>query len=349
MTAPKWYNISNRMTDTGGDHLNRTTKKVSDWQELLRTVSLRAEDNGFLNTYILGELGSRVHCHTLWSGIDIIANDVWDKDLRPPVIHMGHFISLNYCISGRCEGKIVGSDRYVYVGGGMVCIDNHGQKEGYHYPSGRFEGVEFVFDTNVLRREMPEALTDIGFSLGRIEEILAENNGTFLAATTDEMNALVATVYGKLRDADTAPAELKYYAIRLIYELMIMGHIKANPLTFVTRGQREIATEVEKLITEDLSKRYSVSELAERYGISDSTLKKYFRLVFGENISDYLMARRMNEVKKLLVGTTMDIGEIAESVGYINQGKFGKAFRNCTGVTPLEYRRQRYRTAGSAT
>lgn len=33
------------------------------------------------------------------------------------------------------------------------------------------------------------------------------------------------------------------------------------------------------------------------------------------------------------------ISDIADAVGYENQGKFGAAFRRETGVTPLEYRR----------
>ena len=95
--------------------------------------------------------------------------------------------------------------------------------------------------------------------------------------------------------------------------------------------------------TEDLEnewrKHFTVEELAERYEISPSALKKYFELVFGMPISYYLREKRMEKAKNLLVESRMNIGEISTICGYENQGKFGAAFKTYSGVSPLEYRR----------
>ena len=50
--------------------------------------------------------------------------------------------------------------------------------------------------------------------------------------------------------------------------------------------------------------------------------------------------KRMEKAAELLENTNLKVIEIANSVGYENQGKFGTVFKKMYGVTPLEYRRQ---------
>ena len=48
---------------------------------------------------------------------------------------------------------------------------------------------------------------------------------------------------------------------------------------------------------------------------------------------------RMRKAKELLTNTSMNIKEIAYSVGYNNHDYFFTAFRHSTGQTPAEYRK----------
>jgi transcriptional regulator GlxA family with amidase domain len=49
--------------------------------------------------------------------------------------------------------------------------------------------------------------------------------------------------------------------------------------------------------------------------------------------------KRIERAKELLKTTDESIGEIALASGYEHQGKFGSAFKDSYGVSPLEYRR----------
>ena len=79
--------------------------------------------------------------------------------------------------------------------------------------------------------------------------------------------------------------------------------------------------------------------LAEQFSVSETSLKNYFRGVYGENVSDYLRNLRMNTAAKLLIETKMPISEISTQVGYTKQGKFSAVFKQQFGMNPLEYRR----------
>ena len=47
----------------------------------------------------------------------------------------------------------------------------------------------------------------------------------------------------------------------------------------------------------------------------------------------------MEKDAELLESTTLKVIEVANAVGYENQGKFAKVFAETYGVSPLEFRR----------
>ena len=100
------------------------------------------------------------------------------------------------------------------------------------------------------------------------------------------------------------------------------------------------------MITGDLSRHYTITDMAAKYGISASALKKYFEAVYGLPISFYLKGKRIALAKQMLSETKDSVSAVAAACGYANQGKFGSVFRECTGVSPLEYRRMNYREKG---
>ena len=95
------------------------------------------------------------------------------------------------------------------------------------------------------------------------------------------------------------------------------GETPVRDRAYVTKGQKAIADDVERRITEDLSRH--------------------------EPISFYLRGKRMDLAKQRLAQTKDSVGSIAADCGYASQGKFGAVFRECTGMSPLEYRRRSYR------
>lgn len=69
-------------------------------------------------------------------------------------------------------------------------------------------------------------------------------------------------------------------------------------------------------------------------------LGKLFKKETGKNFSHYVMEKRMEIAKKLILGGKKDrIYEVAEKVGYgSNSQYFSQVFKKYTGVSPLEYK-----------
>ena len=101
----------------------------------------------------------------------------------------------------------------------------------------------------------------------------------------------------------------------------------------------EIAKKAEQILTADLKQHIPMKQIARQFGVSETSLKNYFRGVYGKNVSNYLRDLRMSIAEKLLAETKLPISEIASRVGYTKQGKFAEVFRQYFQMNPLEYRR----------
>lgn len=137
---------------------------------------------------------------------------------------------------------------------------------------------------------------------------------------------------------DLEIGSLRYLTVRLLHELMNMP-AESEPDTYFTRSQIAIVKEAEALILSNLTRRITSKELAERFGVSESSFKFYVKGILGDSYLNYFRKKRMEKVAELLESTTMKIIEVANAVGYENQGKFAKVFAETYGVSPLEFRR----------
>ena len=131
---------------------------------------------------------------------------------------------------------------------------------------------------------------------------------------------------------------MRYLTVRLLHELMNMP-AESEPDTYFTRSQIAIVKEVEALILSNLTRRITAKELAERFGVSESSFKFYVKGILGDSYLNYFRKKRMEKAAELLESTTMKIIKVANAVGYENQGKFAKVFAETYGVSPLEFRR----------
>lgn len=86
---------------------------------------------------------------------------------------------------------------------------------------------------------------------------------------------------------------------------------------------------------------FSFQEMAEKYGMSLPALSKYFHEKSGIVINDYVTELKINRAKYLLENTDITAAEIGLEVGYYNAGSFSRRFRQITGQSPLEYRKNR--------
>lgn len=125
-----------------------------------------------------------------------------------------------------------------------------------------------------------------------------------------------------------------------LFALLLSEEAHEETMYYYTQSQVEIARQTEHIILHDLSVVHTVRELAQRFGVSEGSVKNYFRGVYGQSISAYTTHRRMSCATELLRTTNLSVLEVANRVGYENQSKFAAAFKHVYGCSPFEYRRK---------
>ena len=125
-----------------------------------------------------------------------------------------------------------------------------------------------------------------------------------------------------------------------IFELLISEDV-IYPFEshYLTSSQASLARRAHDILTNDLSKHISARIVADELGISETSLKNYFKEVYGSCISDYMKTKRMKYAADKLQNTSLSIFDIASSIGFSNQGRFAKVFHDYYKCRPLEYRR----------
>lgn len=95
-----------------------------------------------------------------------------------------------------------------------------------------------------------------------------------------------------------------------------------------------------KLILADLTRHYSIPELAEYAGINMSKLKVGFKFLYNTGVYHYLQERRLEKGKYLLENTDKSLKEIIPLIGYKHISSFIKIFKKRYGLAPDIWRRK---------
>ena len=175
-------------------------------------------------------------------------------------------------------------------------------------------------------------------NLSQLPDIYFGKKDTYIAEASSEMSKILERLW-QLYETPS-PFYMKLCVLELLHLLSDSKNIvHEKALTFYTSIQVEIAKKAEQILTADLKQHIPMKEIAQQFGISETSLKNYFRGVYVKNVSDYLRDLRMSIAEKILVETKLPISEIASQVGYTKQGKFAEVFRQQFQMNPLEYRR----------
>ncbi|BBY26859.1 AraC family transcriptional regulator [Mycolicibacterium sediminis] len=106
-------------------------------------------------------------------------------------------------------------------------------------------------------------------------------------------------------------------------------------------AQRDpVAGDALRLLHAEPAAPWTVASLADRIGVSRSTLAKRFTDLVGEPPLTYLTRWRMTLAADRLVDQqSTSIADVARAVGYSDPFGFSAAFKRIRGVNPSEYRR----------
>lgn len=107
----------------------------------------------------------------------------------------------------------------------------------------------------------------------------------------------------------------------------------------ITYSQNALASQVIEYINENyMNPNTSLNAAAEKFDVSDSHLSRVFKASTGKRFMEYLIYKRIEKAKELLVSSQHKVNDISSLVGYDNQISFMRIFKKYVGYTPSEYR-----------
>lgn len=203
-----------------------------------------------------------------------------------------------------------------------------------NYP---FFSVSIIFKNKMFEND-PETLSKL-------------NSANISAIYTDSKNKLSK---GLAKIAyDIINCTLKYDDAKVFFEEKVKEWLKCTfDATDKYKKTIELTIDDEKAIhtvEHYINDHYSLNisqEILEKISLlSGTNLKTKFKQKNKMSITEYIQRKRINAAENLLTTTTLDIKDIANSVGYSSSSRFSTLFKRYKGVKPNEIRK--YKTCNN--
>ena len=92
-------------------------------------------------------------------------------------------------------------------------------------------------------------------------------------------------------------------------------------------------------IITNIHRKIYTQELADRVGLSESYFRVIFFQSFGYSPNDYLVKKRIDVAKQLLLQPNKNIIDIAFELGFSSSQYFSNTFKKLTGFRPKDYKK----------
>ena len=188
-------------------------------------------------------------------------------------------LSMNYCFQGRCELQLH-SGEATFLNGGEFALDSGNavqENQKFFYPLSHYEGIEICMQPEALPKDF-----DCRETAGTLLHTCDELGRPYFASNNDKIQSLMSTIREDI--ISDGPRDLLMLDIfRLLILANQLPFDKEERRTYFTPAQVEIAEKTMELLTSDLSRRTSAAAMAENFGVSETSLKNYFRAVYGQS------------------------------------------------------------------
>jgi AraC family transcriptional regulator len=151
-----------------------------------------------------------------------------------------------------------------------------------------------------------------------------------IAAALDRQDAEIDRPYiDELAKMATSQL-LRHHTVRQNAEMSVVQAARAVHGTALAR----VRVHIEDHLSDDLS----LPTLAQVSGLGMAGFTHAFTAAHGETPHQFIIGRRIERAKRLLISTDVSIAEIAFQAGFSSQSHLSDTFRRLSGVTPGAYR-----------
>lgn len=247
-------------------------------------------------------------------------------------------LEIFYALSGR--GRYFIEDKiYTFEAGDLFVINNHELHKSQLIDGEPFEALIVMFNTNlVTAMQLDDGMDPL--------DLFYKREAPHQLKTNTPLRRTIGTVF----DALTAEYERdECYSIRSIASLLqwllvelIRAYEQSKPLSRIELNNmkvKEIVAEVLDYIDNHYCEDIRLTQIASELCVSPSYLSREFKKDTGFSLVEFIASKRIRFARDLLLGTNLQVTEIATKVGYNNVTHFHWTFKKIMGISPGQYRK----------
>lgn len=133
-------------------------------------------------------------------------------------------------------------------------------------------------------------------------------------------------------DEDVLYNRSRIYSLICAFFLKVFNEQPAQKTQFALRYDQVI--KAKNIIMENIGSIPKIEVVAKAVNMSVSCLLRQFKQMFGKSIYDYVLEKKMDLAKKMMVEERMDVNKIAAKLGYHQPSPFIEAFTKWHGCSP---------------
>lgn len=191
---------------------------------------------------------------------------------------------------------------------------------------GRFKNVflAFQFKDEALKAQLRQIYKTIDL----------ESKPLTLPGLEEDFLALIT----EMRSGKPSPHLIKHLFIHILVKIYRAVNLFHGPTKSKTLKHEPMIQEIIKDLNENYGDPISLAEIAEKYELNERYLNQIFKGVTGIPLGRYLMKIRIEQAKRLLRTTHLQVTDIALDTGFFDAAHFCKSFKKYTEYTPAEYK-----------
>ena len=143
----------------------------------------------------------------------------------------------------------------------------------------------------------------------------------------------------RLYIADNAVRRTNHRSGSLLISLILSELSAPVPIANQTDAAATLANRASSYLHVHIHDPLTTSSVADALGCNPQYLSRVFHRTYGQTLTHAIHEARIESAKHALIGTSMNIAEVARFCGYALPGYFIRVFRNSTGMTPGTFRR----------
>ncbi len=282
----------------------------------------------------MGELKS----YNLFEGIVLTYNNLDIESVYQDIKPKKGIIKIDHCLEGLYEIKVKNSEYYLFGKGDLSIVNlEEALFEHSRLPTKKYKGLSIFIDLELAKESIKEFFPLIDLDLDKIKERFCMKRVYSVINSKHLINNIVKDLYLLEENPNVS-----YFIIKILELLLLLELIETKDINKITTFSKPVyeATKecYDDIINNPFDKR-SISELAKKYAVSESSLKRCFSYISGNSIGFFKRTKALEASANLLLENyDISVKEVSEIAGYVNQSKFTSAFKAYFAMTPSQYR-----------